>query len=822
MIAVSLHEPVEDIHIVGGKASTLMKLKGFNIPDGVCITTEGYDLFCRKNELHHIIAEVIEGTDYDNTESIKENSERIKKSILKAEMPEEIKKIIDSIQYEYVVVRSSASLEDLPEASFAGQQETFVNPHSLEDAVKRCWASLWTERAISYRYFHSIDRIPKMAVIIQEVVPCDVAGVVFTKNPVTHADETVVEAVFGLGESLVSGEITPDRYVLDSHLHLKKTEVAAKDYKVVLDKTGTKKVKAESKPCLSEEMLKKIGEISAKIETVFETPHDIEFGVYKNEVYVFQSRPITTKKEDVWTRGYSDDYWTGVTSPLYFSLLGEFLDKYVNQEGNTIMGYTELKGVPLLKYYKAHAYFNTRVLREVFKYNPKFSRVKELLDYFPEHEREEMKELPFNIWKRILAEVRIAVYDRDGTLFNTYKKYDKFSEEYLETLKKFDKIDLSTLDDDELLEKYQYLYRICLKHYRLVRWGIATHNMGMNMILKRLIMNWYEKDPDKTYNVLVSGLPKNKATETNMALFDLVKSKKEGGNFQEDFEKFLREYGHRSYSRDIIFPTWSETPRLVLDIVDSLLETERDIEKIEFKKQREREELTDKVLKKIGEQRFGFLKKQIFRIILFYAQTYIGFRENQRFYLDHQDFRFRKVFLEMGKRLKERGILKDGNHVFFLFKEEVFDALKTGITNYDLLEKRRQEFKEYEKKLPPKFLQGDTEYDEEFHYEKEFSGVAASPGVTEGKIRLIKSIDELHTMKKGEIMVATSTDPGWTPVFLKIRGLITETGGILSHGAVVSREYGIPAVTGIKSAMQFLKNGDVVILDGNRGKVFLR
>jgi len=823
-----------EMELVGGKAFNISILAGeesavsrdfrakeFTIPDGVCITTEAYDLFCEKNGLNDKITRILASINYEDTNSIEKASKMIRKIILEAETPEEVLEELSTITYENIIVRSSANLEDLPEASFAGQQETYVNPQNLLDAVKSCWASLWTGRALSYRHSRAIKKVAKMAVIVQELIPCDVSGVIFTANPVNCEDEIVVEAVFGLGESLVSGEVDPDRYVLDSRLNLKKKEICAKKHKVVLTETGTQKVKCEPGECLTKEMLEKIGEISVRIENLFQEPQDIEFGIYEGQLYIFQSRSITTKKEDIWTRGYSDDYWTGVTSPLFFSLLGEFLEIYANKEVNAIMGFTELKDIPALKYHKAHVYFNTRALKEFFKYSPKFSRVKELLDYFPEDQREEIKELPFNVWKRILAEFRIALFDWDGTLFNTCKKYDEFSEKYLEKIKKFDRIDLETLSDSELLEQYQYLYSICLKHYRLARWGINSH-MGMNMILKRLIISWYCEDPDRTHNVLVSGLPHNKATETNIALFNLVKTKRKGQNFERELSRFLEEYGHRSYSRDIVFPTWSEDPNLVLDIVDSLIENDRDVQQIEAEKKREREELTKKVLKEIGNQKFGLLKKQIFKTILSYAQKYIAFRENQRFSLDHQNSRFRRLFLEMGRRLEERGILEAVHDVFFLFKEEIFEAMESGKVDLELLERRKKDFKEYREKLPPKFLQGNTEFDEDVVRGKKICGTASGPGIVGGRVRLIRNIHELGKIRKGEIMVVTCTDPGWTPVFLKIKGLITETGGILSHGAVVSREYGIPAVTGVKNAMKTLKDGDAVILDGNTGTVYVK
>ncbi|MBU7015549.1 MAG: hypothetical protein HXS43_12055 [Theionarchaea archaeon] len=818
MIMVSLQESAPDITLVGGKAFNLMKLQDVHVPNGVCLTTEAYDLYCRHNNLGDQLNSIAANADYDNPPHLKESAQKIRTLIMEGDMPEEITVLLDTVPYRNLVVRSSATLEDLPHASFAGQQETIFNPRTLEQGVKQCWASLWNERALVYRRSRAVGALPKMAVIIQEAVPCDVSGLVFTRNPLTSGEEIVVEAIHGLGEPLVAGEITPDRYVLDRTLKITSQDLSDQNHQSVLAPSGTQSVPCGSTPCLDDAVLNRLCRVCLDIEAQFGEPQDVEFGIYSGQIHIFQARPITTRKEDVWTRGYSDDYWTGVTSPLYFSLLGEFLDVYVNQEGNRIMGYTELEGVPLLRYHKAHAYFNTTVLREVFKYNPQWSRVKELLDYFPEHERQTMKELPFNLWKRVLAELRIALLDWDGTLFNTYKKYNEFSEKYLKNLTEFDSLTLEALTDQELLDQFWHLYTLCLKHYRLVRWGIATHNMGMNMILKRFLMSWYRGDPDQTYNILVSGLPHNKATETNIALYDLVEPRKTG-NFDAKLQEFLHQYGHRSYSRDIIFPTWREKPQLIIDIVDSLVENERDVQQIEAEKKAQREELTQNVLDEIETQQFGLVKKLVFRMILNYAQIYIGFRENQRFFLDHQDSRFRAVFLEMGNRLAQRGVLQHRDDVFFLFKEEVFTALQTGEVPLDLLTKRKADFHTYQHTLPPKFLQGNLEFDEDISYQKALIGVASSPGVVTGTARLIQSIEELHTIEKDEILVATCTDPGWTPIFIKIKGLVTETGGILSHGAVVSREYGIPAVTGVKNAMQYLRDGDIVTVNGNTGEV---
>jgi pyruvate,water dikinase len=200
------------------------------------------------------------------------------------------------------------------------------------------------------------------------------------------------------------------------------------------------------------------------------------------------------------------------------------------------------------------------------------------------------------------------------------------------------------------------------------------------------------------------------------------------------------------------------------------------------------------------------------------------FRENQRFYLDHMLLRFRRVFLEYGRRLAERGVLERPEDIFFLSKEEVFAASEGDTAAVRKIGARRREFFRYADRLPPKFLKGCREFDDTHMLEKGLSrvaGTAASPGIAMGAVRIIESIEGLSEIREGDILVTSNTDPGWTPVFSKIGGLVTETGGILSHGAVVSREYGIPAVTAVKNARQIFRDGQRVTVDGNDGIIYL-
>ena len=208
-------------------------------------------------------------------------------------------------------------------------------------------------------------------------------------------------------------------------------------------------------------------------------------------------------EEIVWTRAYGDDYWSDATTPLFFDLLGGYLTKYVNDEGNKILGYKELYGEKLVRLHKAHVYFNTRVLEGVFKYNPKFSRVNELLKYFP-----------FNWVKRLTAELRVAILDPDGMIIRTDKAYDKFAKKFLKTLNKIDKALMENPSIKEIDNLYELLDKTCLKHYRLVRWGIPIHGFGMNLILRKLLKSWCGDENGELYMKIVSGLLTDKTTET--------------------------------------------------------------------------------------------------------------------------------------------------------------------------------------------------------------------------------------------------------------------------------------------------------------------
>jgi pyruvate,water dikinase len=257
-----------------------------------------------------------------------------------------------------------------------------------------------------------------------------------------------------------------------------------------------------------------------------------------------------------------------------------------------------------------------------------------------------------------------------------------------------------------------------------------------------------------------------------------------------------------------------------------------DLRKKELESHKNRVKTEEEVLKRIKRLRGGFIKAKLFSIVLGLAQTYLTFRENQRFYLDHLLFRQRLMLMEMGRRLSEKNIINEAGDVFFLYENELFNFFNTKTSpeksdaiKHDLIDRisdRKKEFYRYKSSLPPKFLKNGIEFDDTvMEYDKNaVYGAAASPGIFTGSVRVVESIEELSQLEENEILITSNTDPAWTVIFSKIGGLVTETGGILSHGAVISREYRIPAVTAVKGATKIFKTGEEIVLDGNEGVIY--
>lgn len=858
-----------DFNSVGNKALnlSLLQAEGFQVPYGFVVTTEAYERFIVDNNFKEKISDLLKATKFDYKKNVVFTSKNIQGLILSGGIDKSIVKEIEKIlsknkKIELWAVRSSALAEDLAEASFAGQQDSFLNIKTKDviEHIKLCWASYWNERAISYRQNSNINHLEcGMAVVVQSMVNANAAGVMFTADPITaDKEKIVIESSWGLGESIVSGIVSPDRFTLEKKSkEIIERKISNKTKGIYFSGKGSVSSEIENSkklvPSLTDEEIIYLSNLGQRIESYFKAPQDIEWAISKKEIFILQSRGITTIEKDqtLWTRGYSDEYWADVTSPLFFSLLGEDLSKYVFKEGAKIMGYKELRDKDLLRLHKGHVYFNAQALEDVFTYNPKIGRTKELLNYFPKNDQERIANADAKLFKRILAEIRIAILDPDGKISTTDGAYLKWASDYLAYIKEFDKIDLQRLTYEDLHEEFVKLREKFLKHHRLIRYGMVTHSIGSNLILKRWLTDWLGDKSGVLYSKLITGLPDNKTIVTNIAITKLAKEAKkdkrvrdlinglpssefldrlnkdeELKEFSYKFNEFMYDYGHRSHTREIYYPRWIDDPSLVTEVLKSLMDSaEVDLEEVEKRRREERLKAEVEVIDAVSKTKNGFIKKLVFAKVLDYSQRYLIFRENQRFYLDHEITRERRLFMEYGRRFLERGIIDSQRDIFFFSKEEIFEISKGElIIDKTTIKKRKEEFEKYKSILPPKFLRGNVEFDDSIERQDnlvKITGTSSSPGIASGIIRVVESIRELPDVKDEEILVTSNTDPGWTPVFSKIGGLITETGGVLSHGAVVSREYGIPAVTAVSNATKIFKNGQKVKIDGNEGVIYL-
>ncbi len=862
-----LTDPEISIETVGGKAINLAQMTkdGFRVPPAFAITVDAYDSFITDTGLRERIGAELSKIDFDDERSLSAGTERIRSIISSEDMPASLVDEIDSLLSEYgdsyYAVRSSAVAEDLPDASFAGQQDTFlfIKAADVCRMAILCWASYWNERAVKYRHDTGIDHLSTgMAVVVQRMVSSDTSGVMFTVNPVDGSDDVVIESSWGLGESIASGVITPDRFVLGRDGTVRERNIRHKVKGYFLRDGSNQLIDIEPSKIDSsssdDDLLREVLDLGLRLEEHFKAPQDVEWAVEDGALYVLQSRNITTitnseEHDDIlWTRGYGDEYWADATTPMFFDVMGKMLTKYVNHEGAKMMGYKDLTSGPLIKLHKSRAYFNTWVLERVFSYYPRFVRSKELLNYFPLKDQERISKYPTHMGKALWSQIRVMFLDPDGSMLRTDRAYKKWAQGFMEVCKEFDDTDLTRLTDQELFDLYKGVEKASIKHYQLIRYGMVSHSIATNLMIKNWLIKWIDDKDGAYYAGLISGLENNKTVETNIGYSEMAKTvrndpelkkridsmtseefvdwlESQDNELKEQFDDFIETYGHRSNTREMYYPRWRENKPYVIDVVRLLSQSESDLKELEQKRRKERLVLEKEVKKKIRRSGItGVFRCALYGVVLKLAQKYLTFRENQRFYLDHILFRERLAILEMGRRLAERGVIPAKEDVFFLFEEEALDIFISGSTEpVKDIETRKAEFFKYTHILPPKFVKNGIDFDDTIAIDSSnlVYGTASSPGVVTGRIHVIESIEGLSEIEDGDILVTSNTDPGWTAAFSRLGGLITETGGILSHGAVISREYRIPAVTAVMGATKLFKTGQTVTVDGNDGIIYL-
>ncbi len=895
------------VPLVGGKGANLGELTkaGLPVPGAFCVTTEAYRAFIAANALQQPILASLDGLNYDDVTELERRAAAIRNSIMSAHVPAEIS---TSIRQAYaaleaalgsnlsVSVRSSATAEDLPGTSFAGQQDTYLHIAGVDavlEHVTRCWASLWTDRAISYRQrqgFVHADVL--LAVVVQEMFPSDVAGVMFTANPVTgDTREIFLNTSWGLGEAIVSGRVNPDQYiVLKDGLTVKDRVINEKLVMTVRRDDGAGSTEApvpdhqRNSETLTESQIRDLARIGEGIEKHYGFPQDIEWGFSQGRFAILQSREITAADIDfpegmeawqtpgalaglyderwTWSRAYSDEVQTGPSSPYFYSILerGMTMIKWNMLEftdAEEWLGYTKanFRDMPLYRWYGARAYYNAQFERErIRRFIPPFARDDAALWPFPVEERAEIRAMPFNWMKFIQLIVRLHFTRPKIALLNTPKQvFDNLKRWTDYTQSVWDGIDMETATVREIFDTE--IRAVGDSEFGAnVTLPFTIYLFVLPAALRALCAQLFDDEDQRIYNSLVSGLF-TKTSEENVAVWklaqvirrhpalmalvsaeeDLAKilgslDRIEGGaEFRQHLDAFLKEYGHRGGAeRDPIHHRWRHKPEMVFHSIKPMLKLdEGDDPAIHEQKLHERMKHTLENCKdRLRAEPMGFVQVWLFERFVKLVQDYFYYRDFERFYNDRNMGRPRDFLTAIGRKFIKRGLMQDEEDIFFLGKDEILlvDDGKLSAKDIDLrIRSRRRTYERYSQKEPPKYIRGWETFDDNQLPDdgNGLRGIGASSGVITGRARVCRHLSEISKIEKGDILVTVATDPGWTTVFSIIGGVVVESGGVVAHAVMISREYGIPCVANLGSACDLIPDGATITIDGGKGRVLI-
>ncbi len=845
--------------LVGGKAANLARLLrvGLPVPPGFCITTTAFKKFltaCRQHdELYAMLTQVSSGQRAD-TAAV---SQTAVAWLANTRMPASVQDAVLNAWREQgearcYAVRSSATAEDAADHSFAGQFASFLNVQgkdALLEAVKSCWCSVFSERALAYQVQQGLLlESSAMAVIVQAMVPAVASGVLFTVDPATGSPgRVVIEAVPGLGDRLVSGRVNPERVVL------KKATLRVIEHHT-----------PEAPGCLDEAQAQRLGKLAQKAEDLFKGPQDIEWAVAGGRIFLLQARPVTSKvpartwaDRQVWSNLNAGEVLPDVVTPLTWSLIQRLLAPVFGSVFR--MHGANPRNCPIIGRVAGRIYFNVNTglaaLRPFAFLVIRIPNVPQALGglqirFFESGKldlpEEDLPDLGFRWYKYVLSWPRI-VYD---FVKHSPRRGDAWTARLGNRPNPFAAVDLDALSAPELAGLADHLVQAEFKGWDLLY--LFTQALALP-VFQKACRDWLD-DPDLSLGyrlfAALGGLPETEAgldlwrlaalahadreTEATLLREDnwaAVRAKLEptgpGQEFVKAWGRFMGEHGHHCRGELELFNArWSERPAYILGLVQGYLRGIDQTNPLENQRRLalEREQLTAQCLQRLRNP----IKRWIFARSLGRAQKLAVNREVWKNQAVRQFAVLRRILLALGRRLERDGVLEHAEDVFFLEVAEI-GPTAAGRGDFDAPALIRQRRTEYETNLtltPPPVVRGRFDASTPVAaaadtHTNVLSGIPVFPGVVKGRARVILRTDDHEQVLPGEILVAPFTDPAWTPYFLPAAGVVVEQGGILSHGSIVAREYGLPAVTNVTSATQIIRTGDLVQVDGSRGQVMV-
>ena len=775
---------------------------------------------------------------------------------------------------EYYAVRSSARAEDSENFSFAGQLESFlyVKKEDIETHIKKVWKSMFADHIYEYGKSNNIDiKYELPFVIVQKMINSESAGVVFSKNPVNGNNEAVISAVWGLGSSLVNGETSGDTYIVNmENDEIQDKQINDKEIMHVLDSSlgsGIVTIETDNEKrnvqAVNDEDIKKIAFAAKKAEEKTGVPRDIKWGIEKGEIFILQSRPVTTlgknhgkEREIIWDNSNIVESYSGITLPLTFSFVRSVYSKVYEQfsllmgvDKKTIRDYLPVFDC-MLGYLNSRIYYNLLNWYRLLTLFPGFKANRK----FMEQMMGVKEELPEEVEKSIKETGNIRRFLSKVTLARTFLGFG-INFIFIDTrVKRFKKLLNSTLEDrntEEMSEYELYNYYTELENKLLYNWQTPILNDFYTMISFGMLKNRIQKykldtedgilhneliihdteiisvEPSKYIEKLADIVRAEGMANNSGDIKDFEKKVYGSEKFMEIFDEYMKKFGDRSIAElKLESPTLYENPELLLKTVFETAKSEKRENNNSFA------ELRDKEKEVFGKLKGNIIKRHRFKKTLKLARKHTALRENLRYERTRVYGKVRKIFLRMGGLFEEKKIIDNKRDIFYLEKDEIFalingtavypDLKKTIVLRKEKLEKDRQK-----EKLPDRLktfgvISNDFEYislDKDDNINSDVrKGTGCCKGIVRGKVQVVINPNDT-AVEKGSIIVAHSTDPGWVMVFPLAKGLIVEKGSLLSHSAIVARELGIPAAVGVNKATEWLKTGDTVELDGSTGVI---
>ncbi|MEV4613001.1 rifamycin-inactivating phosphotransferase [Kitasatospora sp. NPDC049258] len=841
---------------VGGKGAhlgALSRIDGVRVPAGFCVTTDAFRRIMAEAPALDEQLDRLARVHPDDREAIRTLGARIRRSIEEVAVPDDLAAAITRAlarlgEQGGYAVRSSATAEDLPTASFAGQQDTYLNvvgPTAVLRHIGRCWASLFTERAIVYRRRNGIDhRTVRMAVVVQRMVLPRAAGVLFTADPVTgNRKIATVDAGFGLGEALVSGLVNPDVFTVRGGEVVART-VAVKQRAVhAVPGGGTQEVAIEphrrEQPALTDAQAVRLVQLGRRIEAHFGRPQDIEWCLVDDEFRIVQSRPITTLfpvpeaadgADHLYVSVGHQQMMTDPMKPLGLSMWQLTAMVPMHEAGGRL--FVDVSGR------LASPASRAGLLELMGRGDPLVRDALETVldrgDFLPPLPDTAPGGPPPAPSDPVEADPAI-VTELIGR-----------SRESLAALRRDIGAKTGPALFDFLLEAFE-------EHKRLL-----ADPLNLRAIMAGMEATWWLNDQllewlgeKNAADTLTLSAPDNVTSQMGLALLDVADvirphpevvaflrgveddgfldqlAKLPGGTEARDaIEAYLDRYGMRCVGEiDITRPRWRERPSTLVPVI---LDNVRNFEpgaagrRFEHGRQAAWEKEQD-VLARLralpdGERKADRAKRMIDQV-----RSFAGYREYPKYGIVSRSFVYKQALLAEAERLVRAGVLADREDVFHLTFQEFHDLVRTNRVDGRLIRRRKDAFRSYQALTPPRVLTSDGEavagaYRRDDVPAGALIGLAVSAGTIEGRARVILDMAQAD-LEAGDILVTAHTDPSWSPLFVGIAGLVTEVGGLMTHGSVIAREYGLPAVVGVAQATRLIQDGRRIRVHGTDGYV---